>query len=165
MPTYNNIAALNQQYYNECLLPHAEDIEELLIHAFRLRTDQDIEFDTDVLLRMDPKTQAEVDALLIRSAVMSPNEARVGWNLPPVKGGETPFLQQQMWAIDLLSERSPPDDFPMPELEEDNEINEGEESSGDDEPKDFTTSFPVLRLDERFANSLMHSIKHTFFGQ
>jgi phage portal protein BeeE len=36
---------------------------------------------------------------------MKPNEARLKENLPPVEGGDTPYLQQQNWSLAQLDKR------------------------------------------------------------
>jgi phage portal protein BeeE len=40
---------------------------------------------------------------------LSPNEARAVVNLPPVAGGESPYLQQQNWPLAALADRPAPD--------------------------------------------------------
>jgi hypothetical protein len=53
------------------------------------------------------KTKAALDS--IGSGGMSPNEARRKYfGLGPVTGGETPFMQNQMWPLPQLSERETP---------------------------------------------------------
>jgi phage portal protein BeeE len=36
---------------------------------------------------------------------LSPNEARAKFNMPPTKGGESPYLQQQNFSLEALSKR------------------------------------------------------------
>ena len=52
-PTYNNIEALNQQYYRQCLQSLIENIELLLDEGLELPKPYGTEFDLDGLLRMD----------------------------------------------------------------------------------------------------------------
>lgn len=104
-PPATNVSALNLEYYQQTLQPHIESIEQLLDIGLKLPPDLMIEFDLDGLLRMDPKTRAEVTEICTRSGVMSPNEARMAWNLPPVAGGDVPFLQEQNWPISQLVNR------------------------------------------------------------
>ena len=54
---------------------------------------------------MDSKTKAEVDKLLVGAGVKAPNEARLEWDLPPAKGGDTPYLQQQNYSLAALAKR------------------------------------------------------------
>jgi len=112
--TFSNASQLNQDYYSQCLQTLIEDFESLLDEGLELGTDLRTEFDLDGLLRMDPGTQADIDQKDLGSGVLAPNEARVRRNLAPVKGGEAPFMQQQMWQIGQLAERTPPTDAPAP---------------------------------------------------
>src|SRR5690606_260691 len=53
LPSYDNIEALEQQYYSQCLQTLIESIELLLDEAFELEGDTGTEFDVSALLRMD----------------------------------------------------------------------------------------------------------------
>ena len=104
-PTYNNIEALNQEYYSQCLQAHIESIELLLDEGLELPKPFGTEFDLDGLLRMDSKTKAEAARQAIQSGV-SPNEIRKKYfDLGPTAGGETPYLQEQQWPLRHLAER------------------------------------------------------------
>jgi HK97 family phage portal protein len=114
-PTYNNIEALNQQYYSQCLQSLIENIELLLDEGLELPKPYGTEFDLDGLLRMDSKTKAEAAAKAVGSGAMAPDEARRKYfDLGPVPGGHTPYLQQQMWPLRHLSARPLPGDAPKP---------------------------------------------------
>lgn len=110
--TFSNAGQLNQDYYSQCLQTLIEDFEALLDEGLELGGDLRTEFDLDGLLRMDPGAQADIDQKDLGSGVLSPNEARARRNLPPVDGGDAPFMQQQMWQIGQLAERTPPSDVP-----------------------------------------------------
>jgi HK97 family phage portal protein len=105
MPTQNNIEALELQYYSQCLQTHIESIELLMSEAFDLDVNSGVKFDVDVLLRMDTQGRYATYKTAVGSAVMSPNEARKKENLPPVPGGENPYLQQQNYSLEALSRR------------------------------------------------------------
>lgn len=111
MPTYNNIEALNAQYYAQCLQIHLEEIESLLDKGLSLSKDgspQDLgtEFELDDLLRMDTSTKTKAAADLIGSGAVSPNEARQKYfGLGGVTGGDTPYLQMQNYSLEALSKR------------------------------------------------------------
>jgi HK97 family phage portal protein len=81
-----------------------ENLERSLDAAFGLPASEYIEFDEKALLRMDYEKRIDAITKAIQGGVMSPNEAREGEGLPPVSGGETVFLQQQMVSIDMLAE-------------------------------------------------------------
>jgi HK97 family phage portal protein len=138
MPAYNNIEALNQQYYSQCLQAKIESIELLLDEGLGL-VDTDagygVELDLDALLRMDSATRFDTWGKAIGAGIMSPNEARAKADLPPVRGGDTPYLQQQNYSLAALDKRdSQPDPFatnapslpaPQPEPEpEDEDVSE-----------------------------------------
>jgi HK97 family phage portal protein len=116
-PTYNNIEALNQEYYSQCLQAHIESIELLLDEGLELPKPYGTEFDLDGLLRMDSKTKAEAARQAIQSGV-APNEIRKKYfDLGPVAGGETPYLQEQQWPLRHLAERPLPSQRPITEPE------------------------------------------------
>jgi HK97 family phage portal protein len=116
-PTYNNIEALNQEYYSQCLQAHIESIELLLDEGLELPKPYGTEFELDGLLRMDTKTKTEAARQAIQSGV-SPNEIRRKYfDLGPVAGGETPYLQEQQWPLRHLAERPLPSQRPITEPE------------------------------------------------
>lgn len=105
-PTYNNIEALNAQYYAQCLQSHIEAIEMLLDDALGLPDNYGTEFDIPSLLRMDTATRMAV-AEKAMTAGMSPNEVRLKFHgLGPVAGGDAPMMQSQNWTLEQLSQRS-----------------------------------------------------------
>ena len=75
-PTYNNIEALNQEYYSQCLQAHIESIELLLDEGLELPKPYGTEFDLDGLLRMDthdegrrrPRTRCQSGVVAQRGA-------------------------------------------------------------------------------------------------
>lgn len=113
-PAYNNVEALDQQYYSQTLQRHIESIEALQDKALGLTEKIDgrwlgTEFDLDDLMRMDTLTRVSAGEKAIKSGA-SPNEVRRRYlDLGSVKGGETPFLQEQNWPISQLAAR------PLPE--------------------------------------------------
>lgn len=105
-----DIVGVNQEYYDRILHPHIRDIEALFWSGLALATDLQVNFDTRELLRLDDKRRAEKHELLSRAGVKKPNEARAEEGLPPVKGGDTPYLQQQNFSLGALSKRDESDD-------------------------------------------------------
>jgi HK97 family phage portal protein len=104
-PNYNNIEALNQQYYAQGLQYLVEGIELNLDEGLELKKPFGTEFDLDDLLRMDSATMMSTIKEGIGAAVMTPNEGRKKLNLGPKKGGDTPYLQQQNYSIAALDRR------------------------------------------------------------
>ena len=112
LPTYNNVQALNVEYYSQALQSHIEEIEELLDAALGIGwgVGMGTEFDTDNLLRMDSVTQVTAIKEAVGAGVMAPNEGRAKFDLKPVKGGDQPYLQQQNYSLEALAKRDAQDD-------------------------------------------------------
>ena len=113
-PSYNNIEALNQQYYSQCLQTLMESVENLLDEGLGLDDNPNkylgTEFCLDDLLKMDTATQYKTFGDGIRAGLMAPNEARRKVNLPPVDGGDTPYMQQQNFSLAALDKRDTSED-------------------------------------------------------
>jgi HK97 family phage portal protein len=107
LPTYNNVQALNVEYYSQALQSHIEEIEELLDAALNIGWGEGLgtEFDTDNLLRMDSVTQVTAIGDAVGAGVMTPNEGRGKLDLKPVVGGDSPYLQQQNYSLAALAKR------------------------------------------------------------
>jgi HK97 family phage portal protein len=106
-PTFNNVSAMNQDYYTQCLQIHIESIELLLDEALGLPAkNYGTELDLDGLLRMDPAGRALTYKDAIGAGYLRPNEARAKEDLPPIDGGDEAWMQQQNWPISQLARRS-----------------------------------------------------------
>lgn len=106
-PTYQNGETMNQQYYSQCLQSLIEAFELCLSEGLSLANDLYVELDVENgLLRMDSATRMKVAGESISSG-MAMNETRRKYHgLGPVAGGEVPFLQQQMWPVSVLANRT-----------------------------------------------------------
>ena len=108
-PAYNNIEALNQQYYSQCLQSIIEGIEAQLDEGLGLDSiagrKLGTEFELEDLLKMDTATQIDALNKAVGGGWMSPDEARARRNLAPVPGGSTPYLQQQNFSLAALDAR------------------------------------------------------------
>jgi HK97 family phage portal protein len=109
-PSYNNIQALNVEYYSQCLQRHIEDIEILLDEGLGLNGEAGsgsplgTEFDIDGLLRMDSASLFEV--LEKGKSVMTLDERRRRVDLPKLEvGGGTVYLQQQDHSVEAIAAR------------------------------------------------------------
>lgn len=106
-PNYNNIQALDLQYYAQCLQEKIEKVEELQDHGLGLGPTYGnaygVEGDLDDLMRMDTATliKSEKDAAGLKTV----NESRKRLNLGPIEGGDTVYLQQQDTAIEAIARR------------------------------------------------------------
>lgn len=118
-PAYNNIEALNQQYYSQCLQKEFEAIELLLDEGLGIGVGRKVgdsgrtlgtEFELDDLLRMDTATLIKAESEAVRGGFRKPNEARARLNAPPVEGGDTCYLQHQDYSLAALAKRDASED-------------------------------------------------------
>jgi HK97 family phage portal protein len=108
-PPYANAEASQLQYKSQCLEPHLVSIATCLGDGLDLPSYLTIEFDDALLIWMDTTSRVNAAKTAISSGAVSPNEARDEWfGLGPVPGGETPYLQQQNWPLEILAAREPP---------------------------------------------------------
>lgn len=110
MPTTNNVAALNQQYYDQALQPIVENIERRLKEGLEVGDPSEVWLDETVLLRMDPATRLDSHIKAISGALLAPNEARRMENWAPQEGGDVLYLQQQNFSLAALAKRDAKDD-------------------------------------------------------
>jgi HK97 family phage portal protein len=116
-PPYANVEPLLQKYYSQCL--------QGLINALELSLDEGLglgrqfqnaygtEFDPDDLIWLDAaaKSKAAQDSI----GTLSPNESRKRfYSAPPVKGGDSPMVQQQYYSLEALAERDAAQPFAKP---------------------------------------------------
>lgn len=109
-PTYNNVQALNVEYYSQCLQVHIESIELCLDEGLGIGegvvtngATYGVEFDLENLLRMDASTQ--MDVLEKSKGKLTVNEQRASLSRPPVEGGDTVYLQEQDHSLAWLKRR------------------------------------------------------------
>lgn len=110
MPTVNNVAALNQQYYDQALQPIVENIERRLKEGLEVPDPSEVWLDETVLLRMDPSTRMDSHIKAISGALLAPNEARRMENWAPQEGGDVLYLQQQNFSLAALAKRDARED-------------------------------------------------------
>lgn len=104
-PSYNNIEALEQSYYNQSLQVLLEAIELCLDEGLEFEKAHGTEFDIDNLLRMDTKTLIETYGTGINKGMIKPDEGRKKINLGPVPGGDSVYMQQQNYSLAALEKR------------------------------------------------------------
>lgn len=115
MPTYNNIEALTISYYSQCLQDLMESMEECLNQGLSIQGRFRIQLDLEGLFRMDSESRIRMLGEGVKSSIMAPNEARKLLNLPPLKGGESVYLQQQNYSLEALAERDAANPLAAPE--------------------------------------------------
>src|SRR5699024_10202608 len=104
-PSFNSVQALNVDYFTQAVQKPLEDFELCLTSGLDLPSGQSAKFCEKGLLRMDSTAQAEVFESQIRAGILAPSEGRQELGRLPVPGGDTPYLQQQMWSLEQLSRR------------------------------------------------------------
>lgn len=108
-PPYTDIQSINLQYYTQALQEPIESMELLLDEGLSIgpgfQNKFGTEFDLDDLLRMNSAQMMDTITKGIGAGVMKPNEGRAKINLPPVIGGDTPYLQQQNYSLEALNKR------------------------------------------------------------
>lgn len=110
MPATQNVEATNLQYYTDCLQIQIEALELCLDEGLGLGESLGTEFDLNGLFRMDSSGRFEKHSNAIKAGWLAPNEARIEENKEPVEGGDTPYLQQQNYALAALAKRDAKDD-------------------------------------------------------
>lgn len=108
-PSYNNIQALEVAYYSQCLQILIESIELCLDKGLGVTETTGLEFDLDGLLRMDSKTQVDTLSAAVKGGIMPPNKAMNKLNIQSQDGGDTVYLQQQMFSLAALDKRDKQD--------------------------------------------------------
>jgi len=104
-------------YYQRALQKHIEAMEALLNQGLGLGYPMTVELDLEPLLRMDPQRRAEVWGKLANDGVATPNESRLSFNLAPLEGGDTVYMQQQDYPLDQVRQNKilvPADPEPTP---------------------------------------------------
>ena len=162
MPSYNNVQALNLEYFTQCLQSLIEDAESCLDEGLGLGEQYALgtEFDIDNLLRMDTATQ--MDVLEKGKNYLTPDEGRKKLNLPKVAGGNVVYRQQQDFSLEALAKRDAKTDpfetkapaAPQPKLPEPSE--EPDEEGGADLADDDAKSLAAWRL-EKAVGALMEA--------
>lgn len=111
IPSGQKVGDLNEIYFSDCLQSPVEAIENLIDDAFGLK-EQGLEvfLNVDALIRMDKETQMNIQERGVKSAIFTPNEARQAFNLKPIDGGDTVYMQQQNFSLEALSKRDQKED-------------------------------------------------------
>jgi phage portal protein BeeE len=102
-PSFNNIQALNTEYYSQALQVLIEAAELLLDEGLGVPRGHGAQFDLDGLLRMDSALQ--MDVLEKSKGKLTVNEQRRRLNMPKVTGGDTVYLQEQDHSLEWLARR------------------------------------------------------------
>lgn len=98
-------------YFSDCLQSPVEAIENLIDDALDLK-DRNLEvfLDIDALLRMDKETKMAIQERGVKASIFTPNEARATFDLEPLAGGDTVYMQQQNYSLEALGKRDQKED-------------------------------------------------------
>jgi len=110
-----------QMYHSQCIQSLLTNFEAMLDEGLGLTmpingTQYGTAFDIDDLIWMNTASKTKAAADAIGAGAMSPDEARERYfGLGPVEGGDTPYMQQQMFSLRALAQRDKNDPFSKPD--------------------------------------------------
>ena len=96
---YNDYTNATMEYLQRTIAPLARELEDLFDAKFLNMYDfgqRRFHLCEQPLLRMDLKTQAEIDKMRLETGVMTVNELRQQYDLPAVEGGDTHYLSTNL---------------------------------------------------------------------
>jgi HK97 family phage portal protein len=102
IPAGLGVDGVYQLYYQNALQTHIEHMETLLDEGLGIKAPLGVELDLEPLLRMDAAKRATVEAQLVAGRIKTPNEGRLPFNLGPLEGGDTVYMQQQDFPLDQV---------------------------------------------------------------
>jgi HK97 family phage portal protein len=120
IPRGVQLESLWQMYHSLCIQSLLTNFETVLDEGLGIDTpingtQYGTEFDINDLIWMDTATKTKAAADAIGAGAMSPDEARERYfGLGPVEGGDTPYMQQQMFSLKALAQRDSQDPFAKP---------------------------------------------------
>ncbi|MDN3561251.1 phage portal protein [Vreelandella neptunia] len=105
LPVGTNPDGMNSMYLADALQSRIQGMEESLNRGLGIGEQYRIEIDVSALIRLDESQQVEIVGNMIKSGIYSPNEARRRFNLPPITGGDSVYLQEQNHSLEALARR------------------------------------------------------------
>lgn len=103
IPSGLGVDAINQLYYDDALQAPIQAMETLLTEGLNAMPYK-VDMDETVLMRMDAGKKADYHKTLIDAAIETINEGRLEFNLPPLDGGDTVYLQQQDFPLQIVKD-------------------------------------------------------------
>ncbi|MWW06929.1 phage portal protein, partial [Pseudomonas aeruginosa] len=101
IPAGLGVDAINQLYYDDALQADIQAMECLLSEGLNTYPYK-VDLDESVLMRMDAGKKADYHKTLIDGSIETINDARMSFNLPPLVGGNTVYMQQQDFPLDQV---------------------------------------------------------------
>ncbi len=114
IPSGLGVDAINQLYYDDALQADIQAMECLLAEGLNAAPYK-VDMDESVLMRMDAGKKAEYHKTLVDAGIEAINESRLEFNLPPLDGGDTVYMQQQDFPLDQVRNNVLPSQTPAPE--------------------------------------------------
>ena len=110
-----DVESLWLKYHAQCLQEKLTNFETSLDEGLELKRPYGTEFDIDDLIWMVTATKTKAAAEAIGAGALSPDEVRKKYfGLGTVKGGNTPYMQQQNYSLAALAERDADAPFSKP---------------------------------------------------
>lgn len=104
--THTNIEEQQKAFYVDTLQAILTAYEQELDYKLFLEKDKDqgyfVRFNVDAITRSDIKTRYEAYRVGIHGGFIAPNEVRALEDMPPIEGGDEPFLSKGMVPISVL---------------------------------------------------------------
>lgn len=113
IPSGLGVDAINQLYFDDALQAPMQAMETLLTEGLNA-TPYKIDLDESVLMRMDSGKKAAYHRDLVDGSIETINDARVEFNLKPLAGGDTVYMQQQDFPLNEVRNNKLPDNTPAP---------------------------------------------------
>jgi len=113
--TFRNTEQMFRTFYQSSLRFYLEHVEAALNRLFAFDGVREyVEFDIEGgLMRAELDTRMEAYAKGIQGGIFKPNEVRLREALPPVSGGDSVYVQQQMVPLEVAA-KGPPAPAPPP---------------------------------------------------
>lgn len=105
LPSGMKVDEVFDMYYKLALQGRIERLEYGLDQALEVSFPYSLELDTEILLRMDKGKRVQVVSEMVKGSIKTVNEARLEFNLQPVSGGDTVYMQQQNYSLNALAKR------------------------------------------------------------
>lgn len=141
IPAGLKVDDITNTYYAFALQADIEAMEYLLDEGLGISHPLGVELDTEPLLRMDEAKRATVWAGMVKGGIATPNEGRLPFNLIPLEGGDTVYMQQQ--------------DFPLDQVRKNKIVDAAQNPVPPDTPE-----VPLARDDDESKAVTVHTIMH-----
>lgn len=116
IPSGLGVDAINQLYYDDALQSPIQAMETLLTEGLNAMPYK-VDMDETVLMRMDAGKKADYHRTLIDGSIETINDARLEFNLPPLDGGDTVYMQQQDFPLNEVRNNKLPTQNTAPVVE------------------------------------------------